>query len=292
MANKPTALVTGGGSGIGLAIAEHLIMFYGYRVAVLDMNVERGKAEASRLNAAGTDSCFFQHVDVTEYDAQARAFQNAFEWAGNRLDLFVGNAGIADSDSVYKELMGLDENTGLPPPVNLKTLQVNLDAVIQGVHLARHFMLKNSTPGGKIIVTSSCLGVYANHCLPLYTTSKHALVGFVRSTAPVFASMSITINALLPTLVDTNLMPKEAASQIDRSRLTPMNTALKAVDKIIQDNKLTGQTIELALDELVFSKQQAYSTPNAKWMCEDHEMWEKVCEPLLPKPPGQNFTVL
>lgn len=191
---------------------------------------------------------------------------------------------------MYKDLYGLDENTGLPKPIVLKTLDVNLNAVIQGVHLARHFFSKNATPRGRIVITSSCLGVYSNHVLPLYTASKHALVGFVRATAPVYAGMGITINAILPVLIETNLMPEPLRPLWDRTQLTPMATALKAFDTFLADDKMTGQTVELTLDELVFSQQQAYSTPNARWMCEEHKLWEMAGEPLMPHPPGQNLT--
>jgi 15-hydroxyprostaglandin dehydrogenase (NAD) len=288
---RPVALVTGGGSGIGLAITEHLVNFYGYRVAILDIDAERGQTETNRLNAA-SDSCLFLHVDVSNYEQQAKAFQQTFEWGGNRLDLFFANAGTGDRDSVYKDLNGMDEKTGLPKPLDLKNIEVNLNAIIQGVHLARHFFEKNSKPGGRIVVTASCLGVYPNHCIPLYTTSKHGLVGFVRATAPVFAGMGITINAILPTMIETNLMPKHVRPLWDRNQLTPMSTALKAFDTFLADDEMTGQTVELTLDQLIFSKQQAYSTPNSKWMCEEHELWEKAAEPLLPKPPGQNYTPL
>ncbi|KAK5118875.1 hypothetical protein LTR62_000085 [Meristemomyces frigidus] len=285
--SRPIALVTGGGSGIGLAVAEHLINFYGYRVAILDINGERGQAESSRMNS-GSDSCLFLQADAAEYHQQAKAFQQAFEWGGNRLDFFHANAGIGDSDSVYKETNGLDETTGLPKPLDLRIVDVNLNAVLQGVHLARHFLEKNSTPGGRILITSSCLGLYPNHCLPLYTATKHALVGFVRATAPVYTGMNITINALAPNLIETNLMPADIRPLWDRGQLTPMNTAIKALDAIMTNKQLTGQTIELALDELVFSKAPPYSTANTKWMCEQHELWEQVSQPLLPKPAGQN----
>ncbi|KAK4553864.1 hypothetical protein LTR86_009039 [Recurvomyces mirabilis] len=253
---RPVALITGGGSGIGLAVAEHLINFYGYKVAILDINAERGKTESGRINA-GVDNCLFLQADVSNYDQQAKAFQQAFEWGGNRLDFFHANAGIGDSDSMYKDMQDVDTTTGLPKPLELRIMDVNLDAVLQGVHLARHFFAKNGSPGGRIVITSSCLGIYPNHCLPLYTTAKHALVGLVRATAPVYLGMGITINALNPNLIETNLMPAEVRSLWDRNGLTPMNTALKAIDAIMKDKNMTGQTIELALDEIAPAVQHA-----------------------------------
>ncbi|KAK3680267.1 hypothetical protein LTR78_000645 [Recurvomyces mirabilis] len=255
---KPVALITGGGSGIGLAVAEHLINFYGYKVAILDVHAERGKTESGRINA-GADNCLFLQADVSDYDQQAKAFQQAFEWGGNRLNFFHANAGIGDSDSMYKDMQDIDATTGLPRPLELRIMDVNLNAVLQGVHLARHFFAKNSSPGGRIVITSSCLGIYPNHCLPLYTAAKHALVGLVRATAPVYLGMGITINALNPNLIETNLMPAEVRSLWDRHGLTPMNTAIKAIDAIMTDKNMTGQTIELALDEIVFSKAQPYT---------------------------------
>lgn len=67
-----------------------------------------------------------------------------------------------------------------------------------------------------------------------------------------------------------------------------MSTALKAFDAILGDNKLTGQIMELALNDVVFKQQPEYSRENTKWMFEQWELWEKVCGPLMPREPGQN----
>ena len=88
MATNPVALITGGGSGIGLAVAEHLINFHGYRVAIADIVAERVKENASRL---GDDNCLALQLDVADYEALSKAFVQTFEWGGNRLDLFFGN---------------------------------------------------------------------------------------------------------------------------------------------------------------------------------------------------------
>ena len=287
MMGTPVALVTGGGSGIGLAVSEHLINYHGYRVAIIDVDSQRVAEQSSRL---GAHNCLGIHADVTNYDEQARAFLQTFEWGGNRLDLFFANAGIGDTDSLYKRMQPLDERTGMPQPLNLRIIDVNLNAVLQGVHLASHFFLeKGSTKLGRIVVTSSVIGLYPNHALPLYTASKHALVGFVRALAPVYLKDNITINAILPTLIQTNLMPKDVSDEFhDPKQTTPMSTALKAFDAILGGNDFTGQIMELALDDVVFKQQPEYSRENTKWMFEQTELWERVCEPLMPRQPGDN----
>lgn len=243
--------------------------------------------QSSRL---GSHNCLGIHADITDYEQQAQAFLQTFEWAGNKLDLFFANAGIGDTDSLYKTLEPLDKRTGLPKPLNLRTIDVDLSAVLQGLHLARHFFQeKNSTKLGRILVTSSVIGLYPNHALPLYTASKHALVGVVRALAPVYLKDSITINAILPTLINTNLMPREVADEFHvPEQTTPMSTALKAFDAVLADDKLTGQIMELSLDDVVFKQQPEYSRKNTKWMFEQWELWERVCQPLLPRKPGEN----
>ena len=74
--STPVALITGGGSGIGLAVAEHLIRFHGFKVAIADIVQERVTEQASRL---GSDSCLALHLDVTDYDSLCKAFVQTFE---------------------------------------------------------------------------------------------------------------------------------------------------------------------------------------------------------------------
>ena len=150
--SKPVAFVTGGGSGIGLACSTHLIS-RGYRVYIVDLDDTRGNEAAKTLG----EECRYEKVDVSNYSQQAHAMKNAFEWGGNRIDLLVANAGIADTQSIYKD--GELDEEGLPKPLSLKAVNVNQDAVIQGVWLFRHFARKNKTPGGKVVITSSVVGL-------------------------------------------------------------------------------------------------------------------------------------
>lgn len=150
--SQPVAIVTGGASGIGLAVTKHLLS-RGYKVVIADFNPE-GEKIAEELGS----SCSFYQTDVSKYEQQAALFNHTFKWGGDRLDFVHLNAGIDDKQSLYEKDAALDEN-GLPLPLNLKTLDVDLDAVFQGVWLFKHFARKNKSPGGKIVVTSSAAGI-------------------------------------------------------------------------------------------------------------------------------------
>lgn len=151
--SKPVGIVTGGASGIGLAVTKHLIS-RGFKVVIADFNPEGSKL-ASEIDP---ENCTFHQTDVSKYPQQASLFSYAFKWGGDRLDFVHLNAGIDDKQSLYQRDEPLDEN-GLPLPLNLKTLEVNLEAVFQGVWLFKHFARKNKTPGGKIVITSSAAGI-------------------------------------------------------------------------------------------------------------------------------------
>lgn len=155
--SKPVGIVTGSGSGIGETVARHLYS-KGYKVVVADFNAATGEKVASSL---GPDAIFIQ-TDVSSYESQARMFKQAYEWGGNRLDFCHANAGIDDRQVLYDsgEKEQLDEN-GLLKRLNTKTMDVNLDAVIQGLWLFKYYVRRSEGNGGKgkFVATSSAAGL-------------------------------------------------------------------------------------------------------------------------------------
>ncbi len=154
--SKPVAIVTGAASGIGLSMTKHLLS-RGYKVAMADVNSKEGERISSEL---GSDT-FFHQTDVSSYDQQASLVSRAFAWGGNRLDLFAANAGIDDRQSLYQDndTVELDAN-GVPKPLSLKTIDVDLNAVLQAIWLFKYYAGKNTkNKGGKIVVTSSAAGL-------------------------------------------------------------------------------------------------------------------------------------
>lgn len=143
--SKPVALVTGGASGIGLALTKHLLA-QGWKVVIADINEESGNALEVELGSNTT----FVRADVTKYSEQVAVFRHAFTWGGNRLDFFAANAGVDDKQDMHMKAEDLDEN-GDPKPLNLMTMDLDLTAVIQGCWIYKHYARRNAKRGGKIV---------------------------------------------------------------------------------------------------------------------------------------------
>src|SRR5271163_4480911 len=100
---KPVAIITGGASGIGLALTKHLLT-KGYRVVMADVNTKAGTQLSAEL---GPDT-LFHRTDVSSYAEQVELFKNAISWGGNRLDFFAANAGVDDRQNLFQSEEDLD----------------------------------------------------------------------------------------------------------------------------------------------------------------------------------------
>ncbi|KAF4545868.1 15-hydroxyprostaglandin dehydrogenase [Lasiodiplodia theobromae] len=278
--SKPVAIVTGAASGIGLAVSKHLLT-RGFRVVMADVNANEGERIASELG----DDAVFQKADVSIYAEQAALFQKAFTWGEGRLDFLAANAGIDDRQSLYETDESVDEN-GLPKPLNLKTIEVDLLAVIQGIWLFKHYARKSPGGKGKIVITSSAAGLYSMDTNPLYSSAKHGLVGLTRSCGPVFLKENITVNCICPAFVPTNLCPPHMLAKFPKEHITPMSTVLKAFDTFLDDDGMTGQTVELSIGDLFFRKQVDYPNESQRKLAALGEtFWAEAYETV---PPAKN----
>ncbi len=152
--SRPVAIITGAASGIGLALTRHLVA-NDWLVAMAAINTETGTTVAAEFG----DCVLFVPVNVADYAQQVQLFSRAFEWGGNRLDFFAANAGIAGTTDFYRSDEELDES-GVPTQLDLLALKVDMDAVVQGVWLFKHFARRNEgQKGGKVVITSSMAGL-------------------------------------------------------------------------------------------------------------------------------------
>lgn len=208
------ALVTGGASGIGAAAVQRLVAA-GARVAVADRDAERTAELADRIDGLALPG------DVTDPAAMPAAVAATEERFG-RLDLVLLNAGITSGQS------GI---TDLDVDGYRRIMGVNLDHVVFGLNAAVPALRRAG--GGQVIATASLAGLVAMPGDALYTATKHAVVGYVRSAASTLAPEGIRVNAVCPGFADTPLIA-EQKSQFGEFPLLTSEDVVDAVTQIVE----------------------------------------------------------
>ena len=189
--HKPkVALVTGGGTGIGKAIAAQLAK-NGVSVAIASRSQSRIATVASELTAAGLAAIAVQ-MDVRDKAAVQRGVEEIVaKWGA--LHILVNNAGISglsliddEDDSKWYDIV----NTNL-----------------HGMYLVSKAVLKHipDNSGGRIINVSSVLGKFGVPGYTAYCTTKHGMIGFTRALALEVVQRGITVNTICPGWVDTEM---------------------------------------------------------------------------------------
>ncbi|KAK5681909.1 hypothetical protein LTS10_006443 [Elasticomyces elasticus] len=254
MATLRKALITGGVSGLGLAVAKSLLETGNWTVSLLDTNEQRGTEVASTLGS----SADFKQVDVTDYASLSAAFQAVYEQQ-QRLDFVFANAGVVSAQDFYAE-SSLDES----PEPSYKILDIDLRAVINTSVLARHYLslADNKARQKSLIVTASCGGFYAVPNDPLYAAAKHGIIGFVRSVARRYwDGDKIRVNAICPGLMRTNILPDAVFTMFPEDSLTPVENVVEVVKMLLVSEKYVGQTVEVFGKQHWFRKQMEYCEP-------------------------------
>jgi NAD(P)-dependent dehydrogenase (short-subunit alcohol dehydrogenase family) len=193
------ALVTGGASGIGLAVASRFAA-EGARVVLTDRDEELGRAVAAELGAT------FLRIDVADREQISRGFREAAAVLDG-LDLLHLNAGTSSeepdfgrmSEKQYRHLMAVD-----------------VDHVVFGVGDALGLM------GGRgdILVTAGLVGLGPYSPDPVYAMAKHAVIGLVKSLAPTLAEREISLNAICPGVVRTPMLSAQGAAFFEAAGVT------------------------------------------------------------------------
>ncbi len=238
--SEKVALITGAGRGIGAAIAKELASCGAYVIINYSGNDEAAKETLLQVENLGGKGELCK-CDVSDFDEVEKMITGIIS-KHKRIDILVNNAGITKDNLVMK--MSNEEFD--------KVIDVNLKGTFNTIRHVSRYMLKQRS--GRIVNMSSVVGISGNAGQVNYSASKAGVIGITKSTAKELASRNITVNAIAPGYIDTDMtrvlkddIKSSIVNAIPLKRMGQVEDIAKTVAFIVSDNAsyITGQVISV-----------------------------------------------
>jgi NAD(P)-dependent dehydrogenase (short-subunit alcohol dehydrogenase family) len=195
-----TAVVTGGGSGLGKASAARIVA-EGGKVVLWDLNPDALKAAAQEIGATHVIA-----LDVADPDAVAAAAEESNKVLG-RIDILIASAGITGATVPVQDF---------PIESWKRVVDINLNGVFYCSRAVTPFMLANGY--GRIVNVASVAGKEGNPNASAYSASKAGVIGFTKSLGKELAGKGVIANALTPATFESPILEQLPQSQVDYMR--------------------------------------------------------------------------
>jgi len=234
------ALITGGGRGIGRAVAFALAR-EGARIALCSRTGSELEKVAEEIGRECRVEVHYDSCDVSDAEAVREFFLSTFNTFGRGADILVNNAGIAESAPI----------TRTDDAHWRRHLAVNLDGTFYCTRAALPAMIERGW--GRIINVASIAGKTGAPYIAAYAASKHGVLGLTRSVALEVAAKGVTVNAICPGYVDTD-MTTRAVEQIEAKTGRTAADALDRIKGMSPQNRLVTPEEVAALALLLASE--------------------------------------
>ncbi len=185
------AIITGGARGIGKAAVKKFSS-EGATVIIWDVNDQAAEQTAEEINKTG-GKVEYAHVDITSFEsvsAAAEAVHNKYK----QIDILINNAGITKDSTLAK----------MTPDQWQQVINVNLTGVFNCTKSVIPYMIENKY--GKIVNTSSIVGLYGNFGQTNYVASKSGIIGMTKVWARELGRKGINVNAVAPGFIATEMV--------------------------------------------------------------------------------------
>ncbi|KAF2674897.1 NAD(P)-binding protein [Microthyrium microscopicum] len=248
-------IVTGGATGFGEAFVRQWAGA-GASLVVGDINVEQGdKAVRAIRNDTGNKNVHFVACDVTDWQQQVHLFKEAVRLSPHGgIDVVVANAGVADPEGLQ---MPKDLSAAEPRKPNFKVIDVNLYGLLYTTHLAIYWLPRNpgsepaspeSDPATRtrdrcLLLLGSLASLAPIPNVPLYGTSKHAVLGLFRSLRASLFADGIRIGMLCPYFIETAMSPAPLRALLAGGGVGKVEDVVDAASRIVADSTIHGRAL-------------------------------------------------
>ncbi|KAL2807918.1 hypothetical protein BJX63DRAFT_439781 [Aspergillus granulosus] len=267
-----TVIVTGGAGGIGAATAK-VFNTYGANVVLADIPSSSELAEKTIATFSYPEKASFVPVDILNWEQMTHLFRSTVERFGG-IDTVVANAGIMEkTETLDIESVDADGNL-LESTGAFRVIDVNVKGTLNTLRLAMHHM-KSSTgetsSRKSIVLVASTSGYFGGTGVSAYVSSKHAIIGLLRSSHITAKRHGITVTGIAPFFTTTNITAK-AGKQWEADGLKP--NAPDDVGLAIAQNSIEADSGTCTLVAGTFRKEmeQSRSQIMSQWVGKD--IWD------------------
>ncbi len=225
------AIVTGGASGIGLAITKRFAS-EGAKIIIADLNLESAKEEAKAIG----ENVYSYQVDMTNSN-EVQSLMNYVSENFNKLDIMVNNAGIGAASKAHET----SEETWQ------KVIDVNLKGTFLGMKYSIPLMLKNKS--GSVINITSIAALVGLPERAVYSAAKGGILSLTRAAAIDYVSDGIRINCIAPGTVDTPWIKRITDSYDDPNTARNNMIARQPHGRLVAPEEIAAMAAYLASDE-------------------------------------------